>query len=105
MPNYSFHSRNSLFLRLSKAREDGSWSQCYKTEVVTKNKAPHFKNIMGPVLQLTNGDFERPLKVEVWNYMPGGKHILMGECETTLQVGHFAICRPVLGNRPPRRWF
>ena len=84
IPNRTFHSRNSTFLRLSKKREDGTWSQCYKTEVVIKNKAPNFKKIKGPVLQLTNGDMYRPLKIEAFDYQSNGEHFKLGEVTTTL---------------------
>lgn len=84
IPKQSFASRNSCFLRLSKLREDGTWAQCYKTEVATNQSSPNFKPIEGPVLQLTNGDLFRPLKIELFTYKPNGVHPKLGEVETSL---------------------
>jgi Ca2+-dependent lipid-binding protein len=66
------------FIRISRLREDGSYSAVYKTEV-KKGKNPVFQEISAPLLQLSNGDMFRPLKFEVVDYERSGKHRVLGK--------------------------
>jgi hypothetical protein len=77
-------SKSDPFLKLSKLREDGSWSPCYKSEVRMNQLSPTFDVVKGPILQLTNGDMHRPIRIEVWDWNRNGTHTFMGMCETTL---------------------
>lgn len=38
-----------------------------------------------PLVQLCNGDIDRPLKVEVFDFEKSGKHVFMGQVETSVR--------------------
>lgn len=53
----------SPFLKISKLREDGQITACFKSEVKANNNNPVFAEIKGSAVQLANGDMFRPMKV------------------------------------------
>jgi hypothetical protein len=82
--NIGTFSRNDSFIEISRLREDNHWAPCYKSEVKMANVNPVFQEIKGSVVQIANGDLYRPLKVSAFCYVKGGKHVLIGEAETSL---------------------
>lgn len=92
VPSRGFTSRSS-FIRISKqsGEDKTEYVPCYKTEVRGKTKDPMFAALEGPVLQLTNGDLDRGLRLILYQWMANGQHIYTGELDTTLnQLKHYA---------------
>lgn len=96
------------FIRLSKLREDGKYINCYRSEVRMNNLNPIFSEIKGTSVQLANGDFYRPMKIEVLDWKKDGNHYFVGECEVSLQQlqqlsenrGSIQIKDPVKASNP-----
>ena len=74
----------SPFFKLSKLREDGSEVGCYKSEVKPNNANPSFMEIKATAVQLANGDFYRPMKLEIFSYVNNGNHQYVGEVQISL---------------------
>ena len=70
---------------LSKAREDGTYAACCKSDVVTNNLSPTWKPLRVPLQRLCNGDLARPLKLEVLDYDKDDKFEEIGHLTVTAQ--------------------
>ena len=57
----------------------GGWDACYKSEVIKKTLDPRWKEFEVPLQKLNNGDCERPLKFEVFDWSRTGKEEFNGE--------------------------
>eukprot|EP00730_Choanoeca_flexa_P007182 TRINITY_DN12293_c1_g1_i4.p1 TRINITY_DN12293_c1_g1~~TRINITY_DN12293_c1_g1_i4.p1 ORF type:complete len:533 (+),score=126.03 TRINITY_DN12293_c1_g1_i4:208-1806(+) len=62
----------------------GGWSAVCTSEIIKKTLDPTFQLRTVPVSQLCNGDYNRPLMVEVFDWDLDGGHDLIGRFETTL---------------------
>ena len=88
------------FLVISRVREKGDYVPVLKTEVIKKTLDPHWKplsttyallqlpstpSIQWPsfnsssVQKLCNGDYDRPLQVECFDWNRSGKQVLIGQ--------------------------
>lgn len=76
---------NNSFLVLSRSNEDRSYSVVIKTEVVHSTQNPKWQPINIKGSTLCNGDCERTIKIECFDWRRNGKHKLIGQCETTLR--------------------
>ena len=72
------------FVTISRMNEDGTWSLVWKSEVIMNNLSPKFKAAQIQVQKLCNGDYQRPLKLEFWDWDSDGGHDHMGYVETNL---------------------
>ena len=45
-----------------------------------------------PVVQICNGDIDRPLRIEVFDFEKSGKHVFMGQVDTCVRCAHILIC-------------
>lgn len=77
--------RNDPFLIISRSNEDGSFSVVIKTDPVRSTQNPIFKPITIRIATLCNGDFERDIKIECFDYRSNGNHVLIGTCYTNLK--------------------
>lgn len=78
--------RNDPFLVISRSNnEDGSYSVVAKTDPVRSTQNPLFKPITIRIQSLCNGDFEREIRIECFDYRRNGSHVLIGACYTTLR--------------------
>ena len=49
-------------------RRDFRYTVCHKTEVIKNNLNPEWKEMTVPVSVLCNGDYERTIKVDVYDW-------------------------------------
>lgn len=77
--------RNDPFLVVSRSNEDASFSVVTKTDPVKSTQNPVFKPISIRIATLCNGDFERDIKIDCYDYRTNGNHFLIGSCYTTLK--------------------
>jgi Ca2+-dependent lipid-binding protein len=70
---------------ISKSTENGEYVVVHKTEVIKTTLNPVWKTIVIPVRNLNNGDYERTLKLECWDWNRSGSHSFIGEAFFSLQ--------------------
>jgi hypothetical protein len=80
-----FFGKSDPFLQISRVNEDGSYTLVHKTEVVMDNLSPTWKEEELSVSMLCNGDFHRPLRLQIFDWDSDGSHDDMGFVDTTLQ--------------------
>jgi copine 5/8/9 len=68
---------SDMFIIISKCREDGTYTACYKSEVMRNNLSPVYE-IQCSILELCNGDKQRPLRIEVNGWNSNGNHDFIG---------------------------
>ena len=56
------------FYSIFRSREDGSWVQVFKSTVVMDNLNPTWPPVKLSVQSLCNGDYDRALRIEVWDW-------------------------------------
>lgn len=76
-----FFGKSDPFLVISRCREDGSWVRVFKSEHVDNNLSPSWRQFSIPSAALCNGDYDRPLRWEVWDYDSDGSHDFIGGCQ------------------------
>ena len=79
---------------ISRMNEDNTWSLCHKTETVMDDLSPSFKIFTVQVQKLCNGDYMRPLRIDIWDWDSDGNHDCMGHVETNLQNILEGVGRP-----------
>lgn len=73
------------FLVISRSNEDGSYSVVSKTEVCYGTQNPIWKPFTIRATTLCNGDFDRTIKIDCYDYQNNGDHKLIGTCYTSLR--------------------
>ncbi|KAM6289043.1 copine-5-like, partial [Aegotheles albertisi] len=101
-----FFGKSDPFLVFYRSNEDGTFTICHKTEVVRHTLDPVWQAFAIPVRALCNGDYDRAIKVEVYDWDRDGSHDFIGEFTTSYRElargqSHFNIYE-VRGD--PRRW-
>lgn len=81
-----FFRKSDPFLRFRRVYEDGTWVTVHETKFVDGDLNPTFNGIHLDMGSLNNGDYERPVKIEVWDNESSGKHQAMGECTTSMST-------------------
>jgi len=76
--------KSDPFYTISRCNEDNSYTLVFKSEVVMDDLSPNFKVARVQVQKLCNGDYMRPLKIEIWDWDADGEHDTMGYVETNL---------------------
>jgi len=79
-----FFSTSDPFLVISRINEDGGWTQVWHNDRINNNLNPCWAPARIPMTTLCNGDPERPLKIEIFDYEKSGKHHFMGQVETSV---------------------
>ncbi|XP_014674843.1 PREDICTED: copine-8-like [Priapulus caudatus] len=80
-----FFGKSDPFLSFHKAMEDGSYILTYRTEVIKNTLNPTWRPFTVPVRLLCNGDYDRSIKIECWDWNSSGSHDYIGECLVTLR--------------------
>lgn len=80
-----FFGKSDPFVVISKSTENGDYVVVHKTEVIKTTLNPVWKNFTIPVRNLNNGDYERTLKLECWDWNRSGSHSFIGEAYFSLQ--------------------
>ncbi|KAL0968628.1 hypothetical protein UPYG_G00269350 [Umbra pygmaea] len=78
-----FFGKSDPFLVFYRSNEDGSFTICHKTEVVKNTLDPVWQAFKIPVKALCNGDYDRSIKVEVYDWDRDGGHDFIGEFSTS----------------------
>uniref|UniRef100_A0A4W4EYF1 C2 domain-containing protein n=1 Tax=Electrophorus electricus TaxID=8005 RepID=A0A4W4EYF1_ELEEL len=102
-----FFGRSDPFMVFYRSNEDGTFTICHKTEVVKNTLNPVWKPFSIPVRALCNGDHDRSIKVEVYDWDRDGSHDFIGEFTTSYrelsrgqsqfnvyEVSGYSICSP-----------
>ena len=74
-----FFGLSDPFLVLYKCHEDSSFTAVHKTEVIKNTLNPSWKEFTIPVVMLCNGDYNRTIKVECYDWDSDGGHDLIGQ--------------------------
>ncbi|CAM9580394.1 unnamed protein product [Chrysoparadoxa australica] len=77
--------KSDPFYIISRVREDGSFQEVYKSEVVDNNLNPTWQVAQCSVQQLCNGDLARPLRITIMDHDGDGSHDYMCSMETSLK--------------------
>ncbi|XP_017340153.1 copine-8 isoform X1 [Ictalurus punctatus] len=78
-----FFGKSDPFLVFSRSNEDGTYTICHKTEVVKNTLDPVWQAFKIPVRALCNGDYDRTIKIEVYDWDRDGGHDYIGEFKTS----------------------
>ncbi|XP_071205282.1 copine-5-like isoform X2 [Salvelinus alpinus] len=78
-----FFGKSDPFMVFYRSNEDGTFTICHKTEVVKNTLNPVWQAISIPVRALCNGDFDRTIKAEVYDWDRDGSHDFIGEFTTS----------------------
>ncbi|CAK86273.1 unnamed protein product (macronuclear) [Paramecium tetraurelia] len=74
-----WHGANP-FLRFYRLRKDDTNPVLvYESEFIKDSSNPTWKPISCRAQKLCNGDYQMPIKVELWDYRTSGKHLYLGE--------------------------
>uniref|UniRef100_A0A8C9SYA9 Copine family member 9 n=1 Tax=Scleropages formosus TaxID=113540 RepID=A0A8C9SYA9_SCLFO len=76
-------STGNPFLVFYRSNEDGTFTICHKTEVVKNTLNPVWQPFTIPVRALCNGDYDRTVKVDVYDWDRDGSHDFIGEFTTS----------------------
>lgn len=80
-----FFGKSDPFLLFHKSNEDGTFTVVHKTEVIKKTVNPKWKPFKVSARALCNGDYDRLLKIECYDWDKNGKHDLIGVFSTSLK--------------------
>ncbi|XP_061570322.1 copine-8 [Cololabis saira] len=78
-----FFGKSDPFLVFYRSNEDSTYTICHKTEVVKNTLNPVWQAFKIPVRALCNGDYDRTIKVEVYDWDRDGSHDFIGEFSTS----------------------
>ncbi|XP_056280623.1 copine-8 isoform X1 [Pseudoliparis swirei] len=78
-----FFGKSDPFLVFYRSNEDSTFTICHKTEVVKNTLNPVWQAFKIPVRALCNGDYDRTIKVEVYDWDRDGGHDFIGEFSTS----------------------
>uniref|UniRef100_A0A3Q2CXV9 Copine Va n=1 Tax=Cyprinodon variegatus TaxID=28743 RepID=A0A3Q2CXV9_CYPVA len=84
-----FFGKSDPFMVFYRSNEDGTFTICHKTEVVKNTLNPVWEPFSIPVRALCNGDYNRTIKVEVYDWDRDGSHDFIGEFTTSYKE----LCR------------
>ncbi|XP_029550856.1 copine-5 isoform X3 [Salmo trutta] len=78
-----FFGKSDPFMVFYRSNEDGTFTICHKTEVVKNTLNPVWQSFTIAVRALCNGDFDRTIKIEVYDWDRDGSHDFIGEFTTS----------------------
>ncbi|XP_052558391.1 copine-5, partial [Tympanuchus pallidicinctus] len=78
-----FFGKSDPFMVFYRSNEDGTFTICHKTEVMRNTLNPVWPAFAIPVRALCNGDYDRAIKVEVYDWDRDGSHDFIGEFTTS----------------------
>ncbi|KAK6177558.1 hypothetical protein SNE40_015638 [Patella caerulea] len=80
-----FFGKSDPFLVFYRANEDQSFTICHKTEEVKNNLNPTWRPFCVSLQALCNGDKDRSVKVECYDWNSSGSHEIIGEFITNVR--------------------
>ncbi|XP_017553262.1 copine-9 [Pygocentrus nattereri] len=78
-----FFGKSDPFLVFYRSNEDGTFTICHKTEVIKNTLNPVWQPFTIPVRALCNGDYDRTVKIDVYDWDRDGSHDFIGEFTTS----------------------
>merc|ERR1712146_566375 len=78
-------AKSDPFIVIRKSREDGQWVQCWKSEVIKNNLNPQWQFANISVQSICNGDYDRPIRIEIYDWDNDGSTTYMGGVQTSLR--------------------
>lgn len=76
--------KSDPYLEFHKQGDDGRWQMVYRTDVIKNNLNPVWKPFRIPLRSLCNGDLDKTIRVECYDYDNDGSHDLIGIFETNM---------------------
>ncbi|KAL5013366.1 hypothetical protein ScPMuIL_007636 [Solemya velum] len=80
-----FFGKSDPFLKIMRANENNTYTLVHTTEVIKKTLNPTWRPFTIAVRSLCNGDYDRSLKFECYDWDADGGHDFIGEFFTTLR--------------------
>mmetsp|Transcript_49717 Transcript_49717/g.97235 ORF Transcript_49717/g.97235 Transcript_49717/m.97235 type:complete len:564 (+) Transcript_49717:100-1791(+) len=77
--------KSDPFLAVSRVNGDRSWTTVWRSEVVMDDLSPKFRESQIQLRKLCNGDVDRPLRIEIFDWNRNGVHQHMGLVETCVR--------------------
>ena len=75
-----FFGKSDPYLELCRETGSGnSWEVVYRSEVIKKTLDPSWKSFTMPYTKLCNGDINRKLRIQTFDYDSDGSHDFIGE--------------------------
>lgn len=71
---------------ISRVREDGAYTPVLRSPTIMNNLSPIWPLQHISAQQLCNGDMDRPLKIDIYDWINNGNDIHMGEAVTTARA-------------------
>ncbi|KAK6467806.1 copine-6-like [Huso huso] len=90
LDNKDLFSKSDPFLEIYKLNSDGTEQLVRRTEVVKNNLNPQWEPFRVSLNSLCSCDFDKTLKLLVYDYDSSGKHDFIGEIYTTFNDMHSA---------------
>jgi len=85
LPFFWNAGKSDPYLQISRQSQHGTWTVVHKTEVIKKTLNPSWRPFTVTVQTLCNGDWDRPLKFESFDWDNDGSHDFIGAFETSLR--------------------
>uniref|UniRef100_A0A7S1CXA8 C2 domain-containing protein n=1 Tax=Cyclophora tenuis TaxID=216820 RepID=A0A7S1CXA8_CYCTE len=82
-----FMRKSDPFYELSQRRDAGgglTWDNVHRSETVKNNLNPVWKDTVVDLSVLCKGDQDKPILISVFDHESSGKHVLMGQVESTV---------------------
>jgi len=77
--------KSDPFLIIKRLREDGTAQVVWKNEPIMNNLCPVWPTTRVPIMNLCNGDINRPIIIEIYDYDSDGNHDYMGAVHTSVK--------------------
>ncbi|XP_064610310.1 copine-3-like isoform X2 [Liolophura sinensis] len=76
--------KSDPFLEISRQGADGKWLVTHRSEVVNNNLSPNWRPMELSFIALCNGDVNKPIKIDCYDYDSASEPDLIGTFQTTL---------------------
>ena len=80
-----FFGKSDPFLDISRIREDGSFVHVFKNKPIMDNLSPTWPVVRIPLQKLCNGDIDRPIQIDIFDFDKDGTHDSMGGVLTSVR--------------------
>ena len=77
--------KSDPYFNMMKKMSNGQWSLVYTSEVIKNNANPRWNGMEKPISEICNGEYDRDLKIEIFDYDSSGENDLIGEFTTNLR--------------------
>lgn len=77
--------KSDPFVEIAKAQEGGSFTVVYRSKPIMKTLDPSWPLFEISIQKLCSGDWDRTLRLSVWDWNRSGSHDFIGQCTTSLR--------------------